>query len=696
MNYRSTAGAWNFFRFPCHATMAGVLACWLALLGGGHAHARSLNAQEGVNAPVLLAGQIAVLRDPSAQLGIEEIANAENRFTPLPKFLAAGYTRDVIWLRFTLSREAAAPARWLLEASPSHIDALTLYTPDGRGHFEATALGDQQPFSARPVAHHNPVFPLELPAGQATTYFLRMASANTMSMHLRLWQPPGFDAHQGSDDLHVGLMQGALIAIFFFNLCLWFWLRDKDHLSFACYILTFIPYTALRSGYAAQWFFPNSPALADHGLGLSLCLHLLTAVIFFSHTLRLRQHLPWLWRLSVVLGLFFAASVLLSAAGYYPTVALLVNAAAFPVSLVAIVGSTYLVARGHREYRLYALAVWLFVPVLLTTLMRILGLADLGDENDSRYQLGIVVHVVLLNIALAQRIRVAEKNYQQEKQRALETALQAERTLEDKVQQRANELSRANGALQHEVLQHAQLETQLRSALETQQKILAQRRQFVSMVSHEFRNPLAVIDFTVKWLEASNVGTEPAVQLRTQRIHKAMRRLSVLMENYLAEDRLSENVPAMQFDVSQLHALVQEVCALHHDLSPGRLTLTHLDPDVSLLCDRALLGTALHNLVQNALNYSPADTPIHVVARVRDGMAEIEVTDHGPGIEAAWQARLFERYYRAASSHQVHGTGLGLYLSRRIAKKHGGQVHLITTGPQGSRFRLTVPVHAAP
>ena len=101
------------------------------------------------------------------------------------------------------------------------------------------------------------------------------------------------------------------------------------------------------------------------------------------------------------------------------------------------------------------------------------------------------------------------------------------------------------------------------------------------------------------------------------------------------------------------------------------------------------------NLIQNALKYSPASSPVTVRLSADQRLARIDVADQGSGIAPENREKIFTRYYRA-TSQQVAGSGLGLYIAREIARQHGGDVVLAASGANGSTFTLSLPGTGAP
>jgi two-component system sensor histidine kinase SenX3 len=114
---------------------------------------------------------------------------------------------------------------------------------------------------------------------------------------------------------------------------------------------------------------------------------------------------------------------------------------------------------------------------------------------------------------------------------------------------------------------------------------------------------------------------------------------------------------------------------------------------LQVLGDEGLLTTAVHNLVANAVQYSPAQSRVGIGARARNGVVEITVTDQGAGIAAEDLERVFERFYRGddARNRQSGGVGLGLAIARELIMRHGGRISVSSTEGAGSTFEIRLP-----
>ncbi|MBN1210496.1 MAG: HAMP domain-containing histidine kinase [Myxococcaceae bacterium] len=224
-------------------------------------------------------------------------------------------------------------------------------------------------------------------------------------------------------------------------------------------------------------------------------------------------------------------------------------------------------------------------------------------------------------------------------------------------------------------------------------RFLELKSDFVATVSHELRTPLASIRLLAETLERRAGGT-PEVRDYPARIIQATDGLHFLVENILSFNRIDKGRWVPRFTQVRLEELIG---ALRADLAGATRVPVHLTADVGeteLWADPALLRLLLSNLGRNACAYNhrdPVELSVHVHAIAGNGCTVL-FGDNGIGIpESEWE-NVFQDFYRLTQpGPEVHGSGLGLALCRRIMHVHGGEIRVAASGPQGTTFALTFP-----
>ncbi|MBL8698364.1 MAG: PAS-domain containing protein [Alphaproteobacteria bacterium] len=233
----------------------------------------------------------------------------------------------------------------------------------------------------------------------------------------------------------------------------------------------------------------------------------------------------------------------------------------------------------------------------------------------------------------------------------------------------------------------------LERALAAERELNVQQRRFVSIASHEFRTPLAIILSAIQRIESRLAGTLPSdVVIRFQRIHAAIGRLGDLVERMLSSARSDEGRLDPQFSPVDIVAVLRDAIARQATITPAiRVDLRAPDVAPTIEADPALLEQVFANLLSNAAKYSGPSRDVTVVVEAAADGVRIAVRDHGIGIPADELSQLFTRFFRARTAQGIAGTGIGLHLVRTLVEAHGGQVAVASEVGAGSTFTVQLP-----
>lgn len=234
-----------------------------------------------------------------------------------------------------------------------------------------------------------------------------------------------------------------------------------------------------------------------------------------------------------------------------------------------------------------------------------------------------------------------------------------------------------------------------RQTVEELRRLSALRADFVSLVSHELRSPMAAVIGAARTLQERwrSLGPEQREAFLAL-IADETNRLAALIGDVLDTSRIEAGTFSYNFTDVDLRRLVEEAVSI---ASVGqdevRIRASVPDPLPTIRGDRERLRQVLANLIDNAVKYSPAGDEVEVAARPEDGRVRISVRDRGPGISHDQQRLIFEKFGRAdAAGVSKPGTGLGLFIARSIAEAHGGTLDVRSSPDQGATFTLTLPL----
>ena len=280
-----------------------------------------------------------------------------------------------------------------------------------------------------------------------------------------------------------------------------------------------------------------------------------------------------------------------------------------------------------------------------------------------------------------------------ERKRTEEELRQHRANLELLVSARTSALEEAVRQLRQEVTERQQVQEELKQSLDKEKRLNQLKSRFTSMVSHEFRTPLTVIQSCAEILESYAERMTPANKAeKFQTIQTQVTHMVELLNDILTFDRadsLGPNYHPEPLDLAAYcHALIEEfrLAAKTH-----RISVT-IDAEVGkVMIDAALMRRAIWNLLSNAVKYSPAGSTVEVGLACDGDQALISVKDYGIGVPEEDRKDLFELFHRAHNVGSIQGTGLGLPIVRQAIVAHGGTIDFESQVGVGTTFTMKLP-----
>jgi sigma-B regulation protein RsbU (phosphoserine phosphatase) len=229
----------------------------------------------------------------------------------------------------------------------------------------------------------------------------------------------------------------------------------------------------------------------------------------------------------------------------------------------------------------------------------------------------------------------------------------------------------------------------------TEERDTAQlREQFIAVLGHDLRNPIASIQSGVRLLENEPVSERGRKVLGL--MDGSVRRASVLIDNVLdfARTRLGNGIELSIERRRPLAPVIEQVVSELRSVTPDRQIEATILLDEPIAADHGRIGQLISNLLGNAIMHGAPEKPIHVRAAILNGMFELSVSNGGAEISKQTMAHLFQPFFRGAVRPSQQGLGLGLHIASEIAKAHAGTLS-VTSTPEETRFTFTMP-HTMP
>jgi two-component system, OmpR family, sensor histidine kinase CiaH len=221
-----------------------------------------------------------------------------------------------------------------------------------------------------------------------------------------------------------------------------------------------------------------------------------------------------------------------------------------------------------------------------------------------------------------------------------------------------------------------------------QLKLSQQQQNFMMAITHELKTPIAITQLNLQTLQKRRLDEDKQQKLITNTLQEA-NRLNDLCDNILFASRIDSGEWKDATSEVALNEMIEQSVEAYSIRFPQRNIRTQVQP-FTIQGDALQLQLLINNLVENALKYSPKHQPIQLNLQVQNTKALLQVIDYGEGIAAAEKEKIFEKFYRIGSENQrtTKGTGLGLYLCKKIAEAHKANISVTENQPHGTIFTV--------
>ncbi len=226
-------------------------------------------------------------------------------------------------------------------------------------------------------------------------------------------------------------------------------------------------------------------------------------------------------------------------------------------------------------------------------------------------------------------------------------------------------------------------------AVRRQLRNTQQQQNFMMAITHELKTPIAITKLNLETLQKRKLE-ESQQQKLIQNTIQETNRLNTLCNNMLLASQIEAGGYSTTTEDTNFSELVEECVHDYNIRFPQRQINTTIATDIFMNGDRLLLQMAVNNLLDNAIKYSPKELPITITLSQQQGQIKLSVKDEGKGISNEEKKKVFDKYYRTgnAATKGARGTGLGLYLTKKIAQQHNAIILLDDNIPNGSNFTI--------
>ncbi len=644
-----------------------------------------------------------ILQDPSRSFNLDDVTRPAiaQDFHPDPQHkFNFGISRAAVWARMDLANSTDQSVVRILEIEYARLAEVDFYVVGNGKVPSAVHTGYMRPATQRAYPHRNFVFPIELPAGQHRTIYLRVISNTSLEIPLVLWSKARFSAFERIDYMVQAAFYGLVLGSIFYNFLLWILLRESNYLRYLAFVIFDTAAMASASGIGMEYLWPDLPGWTNISFAVCALLAQFWLISFMRQMVGIAQNMPRMdrvFRLIMVLNLLIAAVMFHSYIVELAIIMTLLNI----VLIIPVIG--ILAFQRHRAARIFLLAFSILLLGAALVNLRLIGILPTNFLTVNGLQIGAALETILLAYALADRfneIRNEKENLQhqaiQAERHLVETLSNSERRLEHRVKLRTEELTQALTDLhqtQHDLIETAKL---------------ASLGALVAGVAHELNTPIGNALVTASVIEENARALSEQAASGTmkrsvfdeylrknegmaQLVVRSCQRAALLIDNF-KRVAVQANEETSQFNLR--HAVEEAIQTFKVNQTEIRWTLEiNIAPEIMYKGFRAaigqVIGALLYNVDLHAFSGS-TDIIVSITAQCNDGIIELHFHDNGAGIDPAIIGHIFDPFFTTAMGKS--GGGLGLTVVRNIVVGlMKGSIEVESAMGEGSRFILRFP-----
>jgi two-component system, NtrC family, sensor kinase len=576
---------------------------------------------------------------------------------------------------------------------------------------------------------------LDLPKDSSATYYLNIESYHPVVLGINIGTYEAIEKNSGKQFVIVIFYLGILLAIFFYNLFLYFVTRDESYLLYVLYIffLGFAQFTL--SGYTFKYFWYAYPAINYYAVPVSSNLAMIFGVLFSTHFLRTKYYTPFFHK-ALSGTIFFGIIAIIASFIHLNSISYsLLVVMQFFVGVLIISAAIIIIFKGYRPALFYAISWILFLSGLIIFSLRNFSILPANAFTNHILYVGSAIETILLSIALADKINVLKKEKEDSQAETLKQARENEQIvsrqniiLEEKVNLRTKELQNANSQLNEALNNLKDTQTQLVDA-----EKMASLGQLTAGIAHEINNP---INFVKSNINPLRLDIEEIMSVLTEydKLHETgddkvfMQKLNEIkeMKNELGIDFLQQEINNLIIGIEEgaertaeivrglrtfsrideaaikkvnVHDGINSTIVLLKNGLPHNLKIVKkLNADGNIECYPGKLNQVFMNILTNAIQAIKAkavkdddETIVIETNDVENDHITISIKDSGIGMTDEVKHHIFEPFFTTKDIGE--GTGLGMAIVYKIVQKHSGKISIISAPGKGAEFIITLPYH---
>ncbi len=674
--------------------------------------------------------KIEILEDKTNRLGINDVLLSKEFVNKKQAVPNLEISSSSFWIRMVISNRSGQNDLALQLDYPT-IDSVTFIDITRPGSYDPESLGEFVPVYARKHKHQNYIFDLHIPQGESREYLMKIIASEQIQVPLTVSSIQTISEDIFTKDLIFGLYAGIILVMLLYNLFIYFSVRDKSYLYYVGYIL-FVGWTqACLQGYSARFLYPSSYFLANAMMVWVPALSGIFSVLFINNFMNIRHYTPGLYKTLLVIVALYVGIILLSFTGNYRMATLIMQLLVMVLAAVGYTVAIKISRKGYRPARFFLIAFSIFIVGVIIFVLRNANVVPYNNFTYYAMQIGSAIEVVLLSIALADKINTFRKEKEESQAQAMYALQENERivreqnvVLERKVNERTHELKLSNDELNKALVELKEAETQL-----VESEKMASLGQLTAGIAHEINNPINFVTSNVKPLNRDvnilieTIDNMEKLVLDTIPVTEKQKKIE--------EYKMDIDYDYLKMEIDQLLKGIGEGASRTAEIVKGLRIFSRLDEDDlkkadinegldstlivsnNLLtghikvvkkyanlpvveCYPGKLNQVFLNMISNAVfavrkKFGDVDGGVLTIATsFDDNYVYVSISDNGIGMDDNTKKRLFEPFFTTKDVGE--GTGLGMSIAYNTINKHNGEIKINSEVGVGTEFIIKLPL----
>ncbi|MEX6687319.1 7TM diverse intracellular signaling domain-containing protein [Danxiaibacter flavus] len=673
---------------------------------------------------------ISLFEDKADTAGFNYVMNSNN-WTPVEgRVPNKGISNSAFWLKFSVTN-TTSKSELMIYVHNSQLNYVDLYYQDD-SITKAIHSGNQVLISKQTYNNQNPTFFVKVPKNTTKTFYLKIKSHGQIIIPTYVGSHENVQADLGRDDFLFGIYIGIILVMFFYNIFVYFTVRDINYLYYVMYIFCVGLAQFCIYGYGYRFVWGENNYIISQSLNWSGALSGISVALFLRVFLQTSHNIPVFDKILQLFIFSYCISLALTMFGLYNIGYIIIDVVAFVGCISIWIAGFRLSLKGNRAARFFIVAWSFFLLSVIFFVLKDLDIVQYNLFTNSLLLIGSALEVTLLSFALADKINILQKEKELSQAEALRVSQENEGLvreqnviLERKVAERTDELQNSNNQLNSALTELKDAQTQLVEA-----EKMASLGQLTAGIAHEINNPINFVKSNIKPLQLDINDLFDIIdeynklhEVNGDDVRPHLKKINSLQQQI--------DVPFVKSEIKSLIKGIEEGADRTAEIVRGLRTFSRLDEsemktvnvhegiDSTLVllknstpyniaikkdfkangeidCYPGKLNQVFMNIINNGIQAIMAKKPmgdsecITISTRdTEDEKIQISIKDSGIGMTEEVKQKIYEPFFTTKDVGE--GTGLGMAIVFKIINNHHGKIDIISSPGNGAEFVLTLP-----